>query len=97
MKQSEFITEHCSDAPSVAKAVIRQIGGWESFKESATDIANHGIDGGFHGFIYHSDTTAFANRNRAAIARLADELADSMGEDAVQMVKGFQCTGLVCG
>lgn len=77
---------------ALIRATVRQFGGWESFKESARDVTNHGIDGGFHGFIYNRDTEAFAKRNRALIAELADQQAREMGEgDAIALIRGFNC------
>lgn len=73
------------------RAVIRQLGGWESFKSSAPDITNHGIDGGFHGFIYNNDTEAFAKRNRKEIAAMASEQASDMGVGVHEMICGFGC------
>lgn len=77
-------------APLV-RSVIRQAGGWESFKESAHDIANHGADGGFHGFIYYADTVPFAKRNKAHILEACRSLADDMGEPVYKMIGGFNC------
>jgi len=37
---------------------------WESFKNSAPDISDHGISGGFRGFIYYADTVKFAQENK---------------------------------
>jgi hypothetical protein len=75
----------------LVRAVVRQIGGWRSFCESAPDIANHGIDGGFSGFIYYSDTEPFARRNREAIAKLAEEQASEFGTNVFEMIQGFGC------
>jgi hypothetical protein len=73
------------------KAVVRQIGGWESFKESAPDICRGGIDGGFSGFIYTADTWDFTKRNRVAISKLASEQADDFGTSVTEMIQGFGC------
>ncbi len=73
------------------RAVVNQIGGWESFTESAPDIANHGIDGGFSGFIYYSDTEPFARRNRALIAEMAAGQANDFGMGTLEMIRGFGC------
>ena len=73
------------------RATVRQFGGWESFKESAPDVCQHGIDGGFHGFIYNKDTEAFARRNRAEIAKMAGEQADDFGTGVHEMIRGFGC------
>lgn len=45
------LVERSNIPESLIRAVVRQMGGWESFKESAPDICRGGIDGGFHGFI----------------------------------------------
>jgi hypothetical protein len=73
------------------RAVIRQMGGWESFKESAPDIASHGIDGGFNGFIYNHETENFARRNRKEISQLASQHADDFGLGVNEMIRGFRC------
>jgi hypothetical protein len=74
------------------RAVIRQMGGFESFKESAPDICAHGIDGGFNGFIYHVDTVAFYGRNRAAINAMAASMASELGEGgAIELIGSFNC------
>lgn len=73
------------------RAVVRQLGGWQSFKESAPDIAKYGIDGGFHGFIYNKDTHAFTKRNRAAIQAMAAEQANDFGLSITEMIQGFGC------
>lgn len=77
--------------PSLIRATVRQIGGWKSFTQSAEDVSNHGIDGGFHGFIYNCDTEAFAKRNRALIAEMAGQQADDFGTGVIEMIRGFGC------
>jgi len=76
---------------SLVRAVVKQMGGWESFKESAPDITRHGISGGFHGFLYYSETVPFAKRNRKAILEMATQQADDFGAGLVEMIKGFNC------
>ena len=49
---------------SLIRSTIKQFGGFESFRESAPDVSNHGIAGGFNGFIYYSDTCDFFKRNK---------------------------------
>lgn len=83
-------SEFCKDR--LAAAVVRQLGGWESFTESARDISNHGIDGGFSGFIYYAETIQFARRNRPAILDLLKEQAADFGESGpIALVRGFNC------
>lgn len=76
---------------TLVRAVVRQMGGWESFIESAPDVCRGGIDGGFHGFIYNRDTEAFSRRNREAIARMASEQAKEFGTPVVEMIQNFGC------
>lgn len=81
------------NVPQLAAAVINQLGGWEAFKECAPDIANHGISGGFGGFIYYTETEKFFKKNRSAIQQLAEEMASSLGEDVGGMISNFNCLG----
>ena len=77
---------------SLVRAVIRQSGGIASFAEDAESITNHGIDGGFHGWIYYKDTVAFTKRNKTAIMELCKDTADSMGMDnAYSLIASFGC------
>lgn len=78
---------------ALVRAVVRQAGGWEAFQENAEDVANHGADGGFHGFIYYRDTVAFTRRNREAIIEALTESADSLGETVAGLVRSFRCLG----
>lgn len=73
------------------RAVIRQCGGWESFQEMAQDVTNHGAAGGFHGFIYYTDTCSFYTRNRGHILAALRTLADDLGENVIDLVGGFNC------
>lgn len=85
------LCENSSIPSALIRAVVRQFGGWQSFIESASDVCRVGIDGGFHGFIYNSDTEAFAKRNRAAIQQMASEQASSFGTSVTEMIQGFGC------
>lgn len=78
---------HLSDA--LINSVVRQFGGWESFGVSAESVSSHGIDGGFSGFIYYSETHDFAMKNRRLIVELLEDSADCLGEDVVSMVSNF--------
>lgn len=64
------ISEQSGIAAKLVRAVIKQMGGKGCFEQSAQDVARYGIDGGFGGFIYYSDTVAFTKRNKAAILEL---------------------------
>lgn len=86
----KFIAESHIDAKLV-RAVVRQIGGWESFTEKAQYVYRHGADGGFSGFSYYCDTVPFAKKNRKEIVELAKNIADDFGEGVFKMIAGFRC------
>ncbi len=79
-----------SQLTPLEKRVLRQLGGGKDAIGSAADAARHGADGGFGGFTYYTDTTAFFRRNRKAILTLLDEAADGMGETASSLLKSFK-------
>ncbi len=89
MTQTQFLASVSS--PDLARAVIRQCGGWSAFKEMASDVSNHGADGGFHGFIYYTDTLKFTARNRKAIRASLADMADQLGDTVIRMVANFRC------
>lgn len=72
---------------ALIEAVVEGIGG----SEYIADVVNHGINGGFGDFIYYSDTVAFYKKYRKAINKLAEELAEELGADVVEMVGAFNC------
>ena len=71
----------------LVKAVIKQI----EDKESLSDVYNHGAIGGFCGFTYYSDTVTFFRKNKKEIVELAEDMANDLGEDVTNMIKGFNC------
>jgi hypothetical protein len=76
---------------SLVRAVVRQFGGWDSFQESADDIANHGAASGWSGFTWYTETRAFTARNRAAIVEMAESQARDLGErTAIGLVSSFR-------
>lgn len=77
--------------PKLAEAVVDQIGGEESFLASWEDIINHGISGGFSGFIYYAETVDFAKKHIRLIRELAKNQADDFGIGMLEMIKGFRC------
>ncbi|MDA1277446.1 MAG: hypothetical protein O2960_25885 [Verrucomicrobia bacterium] len=85
------LIESTSIPAALVRAVVRQMGGWESFSEKASDICRGGIDGGFNGFLYNRDTEPFASRNRSAIEEMASAQAREFGISIFEMVKGFGC------
>ena len=78
---------------SLVKAVIRQSGGWQSFKEIAGDVARHGASAGFGGWIYHPETCEFARENRKLIAEFCQSTAEDFGVGTLEMIQGFNCIG----
>jgi hypothetical protein len=87
-----FIKNSSIDA-NLIRAVIRQSGGWQSFQESASDIANHGIIGGFSGWVYYNETCAFYAKNQGAIVALVEHWANEALASAIDYVAGFNCFG----
>ena len=73
------------------RQVVRQIGGWDSFKEHARDVSMYGASGGFSGFIYYTDTCRFYAVNRDAILEAVRDMCDDLGEEPIQFVRSFNC------
>lgn len=73
------------------RQVVRQIGGWDSFKEHARDVSMYGAAGGFAGFIYYTDTCRFYAVNRDAILEAVRDMCDGLGEEPIQFVRSFNC------
>ena len=95
MKQSEFIT-HADGrgiSATLARAIIRRLGGWREFQERARDVTTCGAAGGFAGFIYYSETEPFARRHCADILRMAESMREDFGEPdtLAQFIAGFNC------
>ena len=83
---------------TLIRAVVRQIGGWESFKESAQDVAENGADAGFSGFIYYNETVPLAKRHKKAILTYAKQLTREIGEgNEFDMIAGFNCLKMEAG
>ena len=90
---SQFIAESGLNA-SLVRSTVRQCCGWQSFKEMAQDVANHGADGGFGNFIYYTDTIAFTKRNKKALLELCkDQASDYYGHGMTVpgFIAGFNC------
>ena len=73
------------------RQVVRQIGGWDSFKEHARDVSMYGAAAGFAGFIYYIDTCRFYAVNRDAILEAVRDMCDGLGEEPIQFVRSFNC------
>ena len=76
-------------------AVLAQLGYDEvdeDCKTTLSDIANYGVDGGFHGFIYNVETVKFFDDNRKLIFSELEEMAEQLGESGIYMlVRTFKC------
>ena len=81
--KKQVLTDNAS-YKTLINAVINRIG-----LDSVQDVVNHGINGGFNGFIYYTETHAFAMRYRKLIVRLLEEQAEMLGEEVVAMVSNF--------
>jgi hypothetical protein len=77
--------------PSLALAVSRQMGGKSELLQHYKDVANHGADCGFNGFIYYAETVKFWRNNKKLILESLSQLADDLGENVTDMVKNFSC------
>ena len=73
-----------SQYKQLINAVISRIG-----MDAINDVNNHGISGGYHGFIYYTETHAFAMRYRKQIVQMLEEQAQDFGQEVVEMVAGF--------
>ena len=82
-KMEEVFLENHSSNPDLAKAVIAQMGGSENFAENANNISSHGIDGGYSGFVYYTDTVKFAEENHGAIMDSLKSDMDNFGNESV--------------
>lgn len=77
---------------SLIKAVFKQLDyTGEELESTLRDVANHGADGGFNGFIYTRDTVDFFKRNAAAIRDLISRYAEDQGVTKLDLVKSFRC------
>ena len=84
MKTIKSVVSERPEYKRLINAVVSRIG-----KERIMDVVNYGADAGFSGFIYYSETHAFAMRYRKDIVRLLEEEAEMMGEEVVEMVSNF--------
>ena len=60
------------------------------FASTMQDIANHGADAGFHGFIYYHETCDYYDANQELIwEALCDDAEASFGSTPMQIIAGF--------
>jgi len=73
-------------------AVLDQLSIGDDGGGTLEDIANHGIDGGFSGFVYYAETAQFYADNQELIRDQLKEDAESYGSDsAISLVMSFNC------
>ena len=90
MTLTEFTNRsHINNA--LIRSVVKQIGGWEEFKEVAADVADHGANSGFGGFTYYRETVDFYLKNAQMIKELAHQYARDFGTSTLEMIDQFNC------
>ena len=73
-------------------AVLDQLSIEDDGGGTLEDIANHGISGGFTGFVYYAETAQFYADNQELIRDQLKEEAESYGSDsAISLVMSFNC------
>ena len=86
IKTKKQVLAENSEYKTLINAVYSRIG-----KDSIKDVNNYGINGGYSGFIYYSETAKFYSRYRKLINKLVFEMAEQLGEDSQSMVLSFNC------
>ena len=81
---------------TLKQAIIEQLGyereDDQELIDTCRDITRGGIDAGFCGFTYYSDTCRFFDENRQAILEHALDAAEDFGETSFSsMVASFRC------
>lgn len=84
MRTKKEVLADYSGYKALINAVVSNIG-----MDSIQDVNNHGIGGGFNGFIYYSDTVKFAYKHRKAIISLLENDSEQFGEDVITMISNF--------
>lgn len=87
MKSINTVRKENIEFKTLINGVINQLGGTDYVE----DANSHGMDAGFPGFTYYSDTHKFAMRYRKLIVKLLEDSADQLGEEVVGMVSNFGC------
>ena len=82
-----------TEKPKTLKSqVLRQLGGTKKENmEALRDVASHGADTGFPGFVYCHETVKFFNANRRLILEALRDEANDTGETVTGMVGSFRC------
>jgi hypothetical protein len=85
----QIIARRGDISAKLIRATVKQFGGIEALNECAQDVNNHGIHGGFHGFIYYSDTCSFFAKHQRDIVAFAKETAREFDTGLLEMVRDF--------
>lgn len=91
MKTVKELVSKSNISEGLIRAVVRQNGGWESFKQAAQDIAEHGARAKWQGFTYHTDTVKFFTSYRDLIRQLAHHVAARREQSTIEMIHSFRC------
>lgn len=84
--QLDQVTREYPELADIIEDVVESIG-----VESIDDVNSHGIDGGFSGFIYYTETVDFYRKHRKTINAMVKDMAEQLGEDPAVMVANFNC------
>ena len=90
MTKKDFL-QNTNLPTSLVDNIVKQMGSWDTFKESAQYIARHGADAGWNGFIYYDQTVTFAKHNLDTIIQVACDLANELGMGVTDMIASFGC------
>lgn len=78
----------------IIRAVVNQLG-YSSINEECQgalkDIATHGINGGFCGFTYYTDTHKFFRKNKKQIISMLEDDAKEFDTGVIAFVRSFNC------
>ena len=87
MKTKKQVLADNSEFKTLINAVVNRVG-----LDSIESINSYGINAGFSGFIYYSDTHSFAMRHRKQILELCKYMVDAIGYKNIHdMVMQFNC------
>ena len=88
------MTQNSNIPAALIRATIKQIGGFEEFKDCAPDVVSYGANNGTSGFTYYTETVDFTKKNKKYILTMAiGQSKDYGSEGAYDMIKNF---GLLC-
>lgn len=88
----ESFIENSNVEPSLIRAVVNNMSGWEYFKDSAENVTDYGAAGGFGQFVYYYDTLKFTRKNKKAILNLCadmDQQIENIG--LLGFIGSFNC------